>query len=138
MVSEKKYQGSCLCGCVEYIVRSKKAPDYLFFCHCSQCRKGSGSIHGANIFFKAAELDWLSGTNNQNNYQVPNSRHSRTFCKTCGSPLPQSDTEGNLIVPAGTLNEADELKPTAHIRCKDRASWEDAMENIPRFNEYPN
>ena len=40
-------KGSCVCGAVEFEIR----PPYRFFqyCHCSRCRKRSGSIHAANV-----------------------------------------------------------------------------------------
>lgn len=137
MTSKKTYNGTCLCGTVEYTVSSQTVPEKMFFCHCSRCRKGTGSIHAANIFFNNAKLDWISGVDNQMIYKVPDSRHSRTFCKTCGSPLPNTWGDGNVILPAGTLDIADELVPTAHIQCKSRAKWEDSMLDIPRYEEYP-
>jgi len=39
--------GRCLCGGVRYQVRCR--PDALYYCHCSQCRRSSGSSFATNI-----------------------------------------------------------------------------------------
>ena len=52
-MTDSVVRGSCVCGGIGYEIR----PPYLFFqyCHCSRCRKLSGSAHGANIFLKLAQ-----------------------------------------------------------------------------------
>jgi hypothetical protein len=130
------YKGSCLCGKITYTVSANNLPEKMFFCHCNRCRKGTGSVHGANIFFNDAELNWETGETDKVHYQIPETRHARNFCKLCGSPVPLTLGKGNVMVPAGSLDIADKLNPTAHIQCKYRAEWEDAMAGIPRLEEY--
>ena len=56
---ESTLKGSCLCGGVAY----EMSPPFIFFhhCHCSRCRKSSGSAYGANILVKAAQFRWTRG-----------------------------------------------------------------------------
>jgi hypothetical protein len=42
--------GSCLCGAVSFEVSG--AFDSFFLCHCSRCRKDTGSAHAANLFWR--------------------------------------------------------------------------------------
>lgn len=35
--------------------------DAFLFCHCSRCRKETGSAHGANLFSKHGSFRWLEG-----------------------------------------------------------------------------
>ena len=42
-------------GCADLSIR-------FHLCHCSQCRRSTGSAHAANIFTSEDRLEWLSGT----------------------------------------------------------------------------
>ena len=44
------HSGTCLCGAVRFEISGSFERFYL--CHCSRCRKGSGSAHAANLFFE--------------------------------------------------------------------------------------
>jgi len=52
--------GSCLCGSVMY----KVSGDCEMFnhCHCSRCRKATGTGHASNLLFKYEYAEWLSGS----------------------------------------------------------------------------
>lgn len=128
--------GSCLCGAVTFAVEG--GFDSFFLCHCSRCRKGTGSAHAANLFARGAVLTWLSGEDAVRSYAVAASRHSRSFCGTCGSALPQAQFCGALlIVPAGSLDTPVEIRPTAHICCGDRAEWDRALETVALIDGLP-
>ncbi|RPH66319.1 MAG: aldehyde-activating protein, partial [Hyphomicrobiales bacterium] len=49
-----RHLGSCLCGDVRFEIAGDFEKFYL--CHCSRCRKDTGSAHGANLFASAARL----------------------------------------------------------------------------------
>lgn len=128
--------GSCLCGQVRFEIAG--AFDSFFLCHCSRCRKGTGSAHGANLFARGATLNWLSGEDAVSSYAVAETRHSRSFCGTCGSALPQSQFGGGLlIVPAGSLDTPVEIRPTAHICCEDRADWDRDLAAVSQIDGLP-
>jgi hypothetical protein len=55
---ENQYLGSCLCGAVTFKVQGSF--ERFFLCHCSRCRKDTGSAHAANLFSTTARLEWLS------------------------------------------------------------------------------
>lgn len=132
----KQYAGECLCGNTRYKI-SASNPMAMFFCHCSRCRKETGTVHGANIFFKNGELTFERGEENISFYNLSGTRHSRAFCKICGSPLPRREGAHVLVVPAGGLDEGYNLEPTAHVFVSDKARWEDKISTIPRFETLP-
>jgi len=109
----------------------------MYLCHCSRCRKETGTIYGANVFFSDAELVWLLGKDNSTHFKLENTRKERMFCKTCGSPLPRKEGESSVVLPAGTLEGGADLTPTAHIFYESRASWEDDVGKAKRFNGLP-
>lgn len=129
-------KGGCLCGAARFEVEGPF--ESFFLCHCSRCRKGSGSAHGANLFSTRATLKWLSGEDNARAYGVPGTRHARSFCHTCGSALPSVHMNGALVVvPAGSLDTDPGIRPTAHICLADRAGWDAALEDVPGFPGLP-
>jgi hypothetical protein len=131
-----RYEGQCLCGTCCYVITGQK-PKAMYVCHCSRCRKETGSTHGANVFFHDAQLVWEKGKANITLFKLENTRKQRAFCNTCGSPLPRKEGECHVILPAGTLEHDTFLEPTAHIFYSSRASWEDKLINLERFNELP-
>lgn len=128
--------GSCLCGAVRF--RIDGAFDAFFLCHCSRCRKDTGSAHGANLFSQDARIAWLSGRDRVRTYRVPDTRHEHSFCSLCGSSLPRDGADGMpLVVPAGSLDDAPGIAPTAHICLADRADWDDTLAQAGRLDGLP-
>ncbi|HEV7286358.1 MAG TPA: GFA family protein, partial [Kaistia sp.] len=72
------HRGSCLCGRATYEIHGDFQS--FFLCHCSRCRKDSGSAHGANLFSTEARLEWLSGQDRVKTFRLPETRHQRSFC----------------------------------------------------------
>ena len=129
-----RHAGSCLCGAVRFSIEGEFERFYL--CHCSHCRKDTGSAHAANLFSATARLQWLSGGDKGTTYALPATRHTRCFCPICGSALPHAAGEF-LAVPAGSLDTDLRRRPDAHIFVTSRASWDKALEDIPAHETFP-
>jgi hypothetical protein len=130
-----QYKGECLCGACRYVIIGDE-PDALFLCHCSRCRKETGTLHGANVFFNRAQLSWEKGEKNISHFKLENTRKQRAFCKSCGSPLPRQE-ENQVVLPAGSLDDDAFLQPTAHIFYASRSSLVDRIKGLKRFDEFP-
>lgn len=130
------YTGECLCGAVRYRIRAA-APQAMFLCHCSRCRKETGTLHGANVFFCAGELSFERGEALLSRYVLEGTRKKRWFCSTCGSPMPRQGEDGHIILPAGSLDDDRGLEPTAHIFCASEASWAQKAASAKRLPEGP-
>ena len=131
-----QYKGACLCGLCRYIITGE-APKAMYLCHCTRCRKETGTVHGANVFFSNAQLLWEKGQDNITHFKLENTRKQRAFCKICGSPLPRQEGKMQVISPAGTLDNDVFLEPTAHIFYESRSSWEDKLRDLKRFADLP-
>src|SRR5688572_31085247 len=58
-MSSAAITGSCLCGSIKFDI---KPPFEAFrYCHCSRCRKASGSAHAANCLVPESQFRWLAG-----------------------------------------------------------------------------
>lgn len=130
-----EHLGSCLCGTVRFKVEG--AFDSFYLCHCQHCKKDTGSAHAANLFSQSAKLSWQSGADAVTTFTLPGTRHGRSFCKFCGSALPNTQTAGVLIVPAGSLDTEVSIVPTAHIFSSSKAHWEESSEEVPTFEKLP-
>src|SRR5688500_15749575 len=130
---DKKTTGSCLCGSITFEVSGPF--ESFFLCHCSRCRKDTGSAHAANLFSATAEITWLSGGNLVKTYIFPSTRHQKSFCSNCGSAVPSIQLEGTLlVVPAGSLDSAVDVRPDAHICFGSRATWDRQTDDIPKID----
>jgi hypothetical protein len=131
-----RYSGSCLCGAVRFEVEGQFERFYL--CHCEHCRKDTGSAHAANLFSSTAALKWVSGADSVRQFNLPATRHSKSFCSICGSALPMMQMNGKLlVVPAGSLDSDVPIRPDAHIFGSSRASWDEALESVPTVDKFP-
>ncbi len=128
--------GSCQCGAVRFAIHGPFENFYL--CHCSRCRKDTGSAHASNLFSSKAAIVWHGGSDRIVHYRIPGTRHARSFCAICGSGLPNVQMDGALlVVPAGCLDDEVVISPDAHICLSSRASWEDRMADVPRLAGLP-
>ncbi|MBR9926650.1 MAG: GFA family protein [Gammaproteobacteria bacterium] len=127
--------GSCLCGTVRFKVEGEF--DSFYLCHCQHCQKDTGSAHAANLFSSSAKLIWQSGTDAVTCFALPGSRHNKSFCKLCGSALPNIQIAGLLVVPAGCLDTEITMLPTAHIFLSSKAAWDWELGEVPKFEGLP-
>ena len=127
--------GSCLCGTVSFAIKGEFERFYL--CHCHHCQKDTGSAHAANLFSQSAKLVWLSGSDAVTSFTLPGTRHSKSFCKLCGSALPNTQFAGLLVVPAGCLDTEISTLPTAHIFSSSKAAWDEKLREVPEFEGLP-
>ncbi len=130
-------KGSCLCGAVKYQVTGE--PKRFYHCHCSRCRKVTGTGHASNMFFQPGVLKWLGGEEQVRTFKVPEAkRFTNSFCTTCGSRLPrQAQGSDVVLVPGGSLDEEAPIRPQARIFTGSRASWSCMDEVIPAYPELP-
>ncbi|QFT57214.1 Glutathione-dependent formaldehyde-activating enzyme [Sulfitobacter sp. THAF37] len=135
-MAHQKTTGSCLCGGITFEIDG--AFEHFFLCHCSRCRKDTGSAHASNIFAPGGKVRWLSGADLVRSFRLSGTRHGKSFCAICGSALPDPQMDGALLViPAGSLDTPPDICPEAHISWDDRASWDDGLCSLPRMEGLP-
>ncbi len=129
------YSGSCLCGKITFeLVCEFKA---FYLCHCSRCRKKTGSAHASNLFTKAESFTWLTGVDSVKHFNVPSTRFETAFCTNCGSTMPTVNPNGRIMVPAGSLDGDLSIRPDSHIFMGSRADWDQDFASIPCHETFP-
>lgn len=132
----KTYQGSCLCKTVSFQIEGSF--ESFFLCHCKFCQKDTGSAHAANLFSTKAKLKWSLGKEKIKTFNLPETKHVKSFCSECGSALPSEQMNGELlVVPAGSLDTEISIKPTAHIFLSSKAAWSDKLDLVQKFEKFP-
>jgi len=126
-------QGSCLCGQVRF---EHTGPlQIINLCHCSRCRKATGSAFGSFLHAGAAGFRWTRGAEQVTNY-MPHEGTHRAFCKDCGSSLPLLE-EDDVIIPAGSLDTDPGIEPIVHIFTGSMAPWYRITDDLTRFEAFP-
>jgi len=135
-MTSKTLSGSCLCGAVRYTATGEA--QRFYHCHCSRCRKASGTGHASNLFLKGT-LAWESGEDQVKCFKVPDAeRFTNSFCETCGGRVPRFvEQYGVVFIPAGSLDDEPDLGPQARIFMGSRAAWSCDESHLPEFDEYP-
>ena len=130
-------RGGCLCGRVQFEVEGPF--DAFHLCHCSQCRRSTGSAHAANLFTAPERLRWITGEDLVQRF-TPDEPDmiSKCFCRHCGSLVPYTSLKsGRLVVPAGSLADDPGIPPNDNIFWRDRAPWYDAGLAAPQVAQEP-
>lgn len=115
--------GECNCGVVSYSVNADLTD--VFLCHCSICRKSTGSGGIAVVLVEHAKFTWISGKDSIVKWSKPNHDWHTYFCKICGSALPGENDSTQMYIPVGTLSSGHEnLQVAHHLFTRSKANWE--------------
>ena len=122
--------GKCFCGAVHYAV-----PDeflYAMNCHCSNCRRATGSAFKP---FGGIERNKLSITQGRDCLLVyGDENRNDTHCKACGSLLYSVVRNGQFVhVTMGTLVDDPTIRPTRHIFVGSKAPWFTITDHLPQY-----
>jgi hypothetical protein len=128
----KARTGSCLCGARRYQIEGDI--DGVWMCHCSLCRKATGSVGNAILIVPKERFRWLSGAEHGVTYAL-RPTYSVTRCLTCGTPLPAEEDAANVYVTAGTLDEPLDAGIRTHLFCGSRADWDRDAPDVRYFDE---
>lgn len=136
MSEGKSLSGGCLCGAIRYEIDPPF--ERMLHCHCSRCRKSTGTAHATNLAITPAQLRWIAGEDRITRFELPNTAaFGKWFCSQCGSPVPRVSRSGRTIVPAGSLDDDPPLQPSAHIFWSSRAAWDCPSDGLPTHDGYP-
>jgi hypothetical protein len=129
--------GSCLCGDVAFEIEGELM--WMWYCHCSRCRRGRSAAHGANVFAKPEQFRWLRGESQVRTYKVPDAKHYTVgFCARCGGSAPVvAPSRGIAIIPGPMLDSDPRVRPRAHIFVGSKAPWFEITDDIPQHADLP-
>lgn len=125
--------GKCFCGAVAYTV----ADEFLYaaFCHCSDCRRTTGSAFKPFAGIERAKLVLTKG--HEDRLIFGDDLGNDTHCKVCGSLLYSVVRDGAYVhVAMGTLIDAPAIRPSKHIFVGSKAAWFTITDDLPQFDQH--
>ncbi|MGB1198567.1 MAG: GFA family protein [Thalassotalea sp.] len=129
------YNGKCLCGEVQVTINGNISD--IIHCHCSLCRKNSGTAYATNGFINAADFSIIAGEKSLSTFSFKPGRY-RHFCKKCGSPIysANDDDISRFRIRLGLLDSDISERPNSHNFVTSKANWEDLDANLPRYDSF--
>ena len=129
------YLGKCLCGEVKIKIVGEISD--IIHCHCSLCRKSSGTAFATNGFINSTDLEITSGKNSLSTFSFKPGRN-RHFCSNCGSPVYSSNEQDPACyrIRLGILDSDIVERPISHNFVSSKANWENLNAQLPRYDSY--
>lgn len=124
--------GSCLCGSRAYEIQGEV--DAVWMCHCSLCRKATGSSGNSILIVPKDRFRWVRGEDHAVTFEL-RPTYTVTRCKTCGTALPAETDETHVYVTAGTLDTPLGRGVRTHLFCASRADWDHDEPDVRYFDE---
>lgn len=127
--------GSCLCGVVQFQVRS--VIDTIYHCHCGLCRKQTGSGFNAASLVEQSHFSWLQGDQQIRQYQKASGFRS-AFCRVCGSCVPNQVNQTSWMwISLGLLDS--EITPIQRLNfcVNSKAAWVESPSADKHYSELP-
>lgn len=124
------FHGGCLCGDVRFEIVGPLPPGA--YCHCTQCRKSSGSVAAAWISVPREHFRFVRG---EPAVFRSSPRAERRFCPRCGSQLTfyTESAPEDVDVALGTLDDAANQSVDRHTFAGDRLPWLHLDEHLPHY-----
>jgi hypothetical protein len=123
--------GECFCRAVRYAVADSF--EYALNCHCSNCRRTTGSAFKPFAGIARDRLTLTSGEDDLMTYGDPTGHDAH--CGRCGSLLYSVVRNGSFVhVAMGTLVDNPGIRPTAHIFVGSKAPWHDITDDLPQYH----
>ena len=121
--------GACLCGDVSFV--SGGEIKMIINCHCNDCQKVTGSVHGTMVFVEEDKLEVHGVTREFQHPADSGNTLTKIFCPNCGSQLMGKNTgrQGVIGLRAGALDQKDVIQPGLNIFC------DSAVPSTPMSNE---
>lgn len=127
-------RGSCLCGKVSFEINGKVSD--IGQCHCSKCRKATGTAHAATLVTAKRSFRWLLGESHVRTYAT-DTGYDTAFCNVCGSPVPKLRNGKVFMVPVGALDDDPGVRPVLHASVASKAPWFELYGDLPQHDERP-
>lgn len=132
-VSARHLAGQCYCGAVRYEVADEFA--YALNCHCSNCRRTTGSAFKPFAGIERAKLRIVAGGDTRTVYGGETAHDAH--CARCGSLLYSVVREGQWVhVAMGTLVDDPAIRPRAHIFVGSKAPWYAITDDLPQYQRH--
>ncbi len=130
-MTTKTMGGGCLCGAVRFEITGPFLR--AGHCHCSRCRRHSGTAVCTQGRVLRGNFRLLSGEHHVRAYG--DGGHAvKAFCTTCGSSLFGGTwPEGpEVSIRLGAMDGDPGIRPQTHTFVASRAPWDEITDDLPQ------
>jgi hypothetical protein len=131
-------EGGCACGDVRYALHI--SPLIVHACHCTDCRRLTGSAYAVNAWIEQEFVEQKSGTLCKFERKGGSgSPHDVHFCSRCGTAVwsRYHRAPGTYWwVRVGTLDRPDLVSPDVHIWTRSKHPSVTLPDGVPVFEAY--
>ncbi|SBS27040.1 Putative glutathione-dependent formaldehyde-activating enzyme [Marinomonas spartinae] len=126
------YKGSCLCASIQFELHGGITDP--IYCHCSLCRKASGSAFATNGDVNKSNLH-LNDAKGTLTYYESSEGKRKYFCSTCGAPIYSSNSvkPDKLRIRLGIIDSDIVERPISHNFITSKGNWEELEINLPMY-----
>jgi len=125
--------GGCNCGGVRFEVTLpfRRANH----CHCSRCRRHSGTSHGTQARVPREGFRLLKGSELVRVWRPDDGGAVKAFCSVCGSSLFGAQwPDGEISIRLGAFDGDPGIRPQYHSFVDSKAPWDELPEDgLPRY-----
>ena len=120
---QTRFEGGCLCGAVRYLLTA--TPHYVYFCHCRDCQRESGSPFVTDMSIDRAALNIAGPLRRYTRTGDSGKSVHRNFCTLCGSTLlTEFDVDPEHVsIKACSLDDPSRITPDRHLFVSRAQSW---------------
>lgn len=129
--------GGCQCGAVRYGIKAETLTCYA--CHCRECQKQSASAFGLSVPVFVSSLELEGETQSWRRPTDSGSHTNCHFCPQCGTRLYHAgeNRPGMVTIKGGSLDEAVDLAPVAHLWTRSRQAWIVLPDGVRQWETQP-
>jgi hypothetical protein len=130
--------GGCQCGALRY--RFEGEPISLAVCHCTECKRQSGSSFGMSLTVPKEGFRMLAGAPKTYTRKADSGREVVcAFCPECGTRIYHQPLyrEGALNIKPGTLDDTSWLRPTIQVWTCRKHDWLELPADWMSFERQP-
>lgn len=128
------FTGGCACGAVRYACDAR--PFVAYACHCTDCRKRSGSAFGVSVQVPAESVRLVTGAPaRRTRVAESGNRLDVHFCAACGTTLWNRNRARPrvAVVTGGSIDDAGRFPIQAHIWTRSALPWVLLGDDLERF-----
>lgn len=127
--------GQCLCTAVTFALTTE--PRYFYRCHCSLCRRQTGTGYNCATIVTESSFQWVTGQAEISTWRKP-SGYRNDFCKQCGSTVPNTLRGSPYVwVPLGLLDQQTSSMTCIGDYCLGDARQWDTLRSETAFDATP-
>lgn len=134
------FSGGCACGAVRY--RCAAEPYVSYLCHCTECRKRTGSAYGVSLQVPAEGVAVETGTLKSRTRTADSGNElTMRFCGDCGTTLfgDNAARPHVRVIFGGTLDDPSWVPVMANIWTDSALPWvrmEAGVETFPKAPDF--